>query len=191
MKRTPLRLSIIISLCLCLCIWLRPNNAAAQSAGEWRISGTVKGTDGVPLPGVSVQLKGSSRGAATDEQGRYALSVPAQPGALVFKFIGMLPQEIPFTAEGAQNVTLRNSEASLNEVVVVGYGTMKKSSLTASVSKLENVKLDQVPVGRVESALTGRIAGVNIAQTSSAPGAAPSSVSGAPVQLTPVTIRSW
>ncbi|WP_157962935.1 SusC/RagA family TonB-linked outer membrane protein [Chitinophaga deserti] len=173
MKRTSHCLKIIISLCLGLCVWLLPFIAAAQSAGEWRLSGIVKGIDGTPLPGVSVALKGTSRGTATDENGRYALSVPAQPGALVFKFIGMLPQEIPFTAAGTQNVTLRNSEESLNEVVVVGYGTMKKSSLTASVSKLENVKLDQIPVGRVESALTGRIAGVNIAQTSSAPGAAP------------------
>ncbi len=158
---------------LWVCTWLLPMAAAAQEAGEWRLSGIVTGEDGTPLPGVSVALKGTPRGAATDESGRYTLSVPPQAGVLVFKFIGMLPQEVPFSSAGTQNITLRSSEKALNEVVVVGYGTMKKSSLTASVSKLENVKLDQVPVGRVESALTGRIAGVNVAQTSSAPGAPP------------------
>lgn len=158
---------------LWVCTWLLPMAAAAQEAGEWRLSGIVTGEDGTPLPGVSVALKGTPRGAATDESGRYTLTVPPQAGVLVFKFIGMLPQEVPFSSAGTQNITLRSSEKALNEVVVVGYGTMKKSSLTASVSKLENVKLDQVPVGRVESALTGRIAGVNVAQTSSAPGAPP------------------
>ncbi|WP_333862550.1 SusC/RagA family TonB-linked outer membrane protein [Chitinophaga sp.] len=173
MKRTSHRRIMTACLYLWVCTWLLPMAAAAQEAGEWRLSGIVTGEDGTPLPGVSVALKGTPRGAATDESGRYTLSVPPQAGVLVFKFIGMLPQEVPFSSAGTQNITLRSSEKALNEVVVVGYGTMKKSSLTASVSKLENVKLDQVPVGRVESALTGRIAGVNVAQTSSAPGAPP------------------
>lgn len=173
MKRTSHRRTLFACLCLGICALFLPLAADAQSPGDWRLSGTVKGEDGTPLPGVSVALKGTTRGTATDENGHYTLQVPEQAGILVFKYIGMLPQEVPFAKAGTLDIALRSSEKSLNEVVVVGYGTMKKSSLTASVSKLENVKLDQVPVGRVESALTGRIAGVNIAQTSTAPGAAP------------------
>src|SRR5690606_4112081 len=97
-----------------------------------------------PIPGVSVTLKGTSLGTVTDTDGRYILSVPDAQGALVFSFVGFASREIPIENNEILDVTLKEEVSSLNEVVVVGYGTVKKSSLTSSISKIENKKLDQL-----------------------------------------------
>ncbi|MGV3587318.1 MAG: SusC/RagA family TonB-linked outer membrane protein [Adhaeribacter sp.] len=150
--------------------------AAARAAVrlvDWEITGKVVSERGEALPGVTVLLKGGSVGATTDANGNFSLRVPETAGTLIFSYIGSLTKEVAFSGAGAINVTLSDDAKALQEVVVVGYGTMKKSSVTAAVAKIENKILDQVPAGRPETALVGRLAGVNIAQTRSTPGAAP------------------
>lgn len=137
------------------------------------ITGSVTDTTGAPLPGVSVTVKGTSLGTSTDPEGHYRLSGVPGDAVLVFRFIGYQTREIPAGGRQEINVRMRPDVDDLEEVVVIGYGTVKKSSVTAAISRVENEKLDQIPAGRPESALVGRMAGVNISQVRSSPGAAP------------------
>lgn len=144
-----------------------------QAQEQQEISGTVRdGRSGVPLPGVSIGVKGTSAGTATDTEGKFRIR-GRQNDTLIFSFLGYETVREGVNSRAAINVTLHEGLSSLEEVVVVGYGTLKKSSVTAAVTKLENNKLDQIPVSRPEAALQGRLAGVNISQTRSSPGAAP------------------
>ncbi len=151
---------------------------AAQLIGSWSpdrlVRGTVTSSNGEALPGVNVLLKGSQLGTITDGNGAFSLTVPNSGATLVFSFVGFVSREVA-VGENQTTVTvsLEVDQKSLEEVVVIGYGTQKKTSLTSAISKVENKNLDQIPAGRAESALVGRMAGVNIAQTRSTPGAAP------------------
>lgn len=140
---------------------------------EWRISGKVTSEKGETLPGVTVILKGSALGTATDANGNYFLNVPETAGTLVFSSVGTVTKEVAFNGAGVINVALNDDAKALDEVVVVGYGAVKKSSVTAAVSKIDNKILDEIPAGRAETALVGRLAGVNVSQTRSSPGSAP------------------
>lgn len=140
---------------------------------DWQLSGKVTSEKGETLPGVTVILKGSSLGTSTDANGNYFLKVPETAGTLVFSSVGTTTKEVPFTGPGVVNVALNDDAKALEEVVVVGYGTVKKSSVTAAVSKIENKTLNEIPAGRAETALVGRLAGVNVSQTRSSPGSAP------------------
>ncbi|MEQ7801221.1 TonB-dependent receptor [Pedobacter sp. ASV1-7] len=139
------------------------------------IKGVVTDNQNLPLPGVSVTIKGTAIAAMSNNKGEFQLSVPDdQPNVvLVFTYIGFNTKEVTPGTQQSVKVQLEESVKSMDEVVVIGYGSIKKSSLTASVSKVSNEGLDQMPAGRPESALVGKMAGVSISQTSSAPGAAP------------------
>ncbi len=140
---------------------------------ENRVSGRVLDEKGDPLPGVNILIKGSSRGVTTDIRGAFDLVVPSESSVLIFSFVGYLSQEVTAGNRTNLEITLQPDQKTLEELVVVGYGTQKKTSLTSAISKVENRKLDQMPTGRPESALVGRMAGVNISQTRSRPGSAP------------------
>lgn len=137
------------------------------------IQGRVTDKEGQPLSGVSVRLVGSTTGTTTDMDGRFALNAPNANGTLQFSFVGFHPQEVALAGRRDVTVELQDDTENLDEVVVIGYGTRKRSSLTSSISKIENVKLDQVPNARIENVLAGRIAGVNISNSRNIPGAAP------------------
>jgi len=137
------------------------------------IQGTVKDKEGQTLSGVSVKLKGSTTGTTTDLDGRFSLNAPNANGTLLFSFVGFHSEEITLDGKRELSVVLQDDTENLDEVVVIGYGTRKRSSLTSSISKIENVKLDQVPNARIENVLAGRIAGVNISNSRNVPGAAP------------------
>ncbi|GEO04778.1 SusC/RagA family TonB-linked outer membrane protein [Adhaeribacter aerolatus] len=138
------------------------------------VTGRVTDADnGEPLPGVSIVLKGTNLGTTTDAGGNYSLEVAHSEAVLVFTFVGYLKKEIPVKGQTTLQVSLAPNQAQLDEVVVIGYGTVKKSSVTAAVSKIENNKLDQIPVARPETALVGRLSGVNISTNRSTPGASP------------------
>src|SRR5699024_10471552 len=138
------------------------------------VTGTVTDTEtGETLPGVNVTVQGTARGNATNVDGEYSLEVPGAESVLVFSFVGYRSQEITVGSQEAIDVSLQPDLGRLEEMVVVGYSAVKKSSLTASVSKVENEKLDQIPVSRPENALVGRLSGVNISQTRNRPGDAP------------------
>ena len=135
------------------------------------ITGTVTATDGETMPGVNVVIKGSTSGTVTDATGKFALSVPGNDAVLVFSFIGYASQEVAVGNRSVVDVALAPSLETLSEVVVIGYGTVKKSDLTGSVSSVKAAELKAVPTTSFEQALQGRAAGVQVSQTSGQPGA--------------------
>ncbi len=137
------------------------------------ISGVVTSAEnGEPLIGVTVLIKGTTTGSITDVDGRYTIDASAED-VLVFSFIGMQDKEIQVGVQTVIDVVLASDNELLEEVVVIGYGTQKKSHLTGAVSKVENEKLDQIAVARVDDALIGQVSGVNIQASSAEAGAAP------------------
>jgi TonB-linked SusC/RagA family outer membrane protein len=157
-------------------ILLYPNNviplpAEQQQQGK-KITGKVADQSGSALPGVSVVVKGTTVGVVTDMDGKYAISVPSDSKTLIFSFVGMLKQEIAVGNQSTINVTLAEETVGLEEVVAVGYGTLKKSNVTSSVSTLKNANLDERAISRVDQALVGQLAGINVKQTTGVPGKA-------------------
>lgn len=133
------------------------------------ISGRVTDASGEPLPGVTVSLTGTTIGTATDLDGGYSLTVP-EGSTLVFSFIGFESQSIAIGGRSVIDVVLGEDMASLDEVVVVGYGTQKKTSVTAAVSSIKGEEISQLPVTNLSNGLGGRLAGVIVRQGSGEPG---------------------
>ncbi|WP_080056766.1 SusC/RagA family TonB-linked outer membrane protein [Spirosoma aerolatum] len=157
------------------------NLAVAQmtelNQNDVRVSGRVTSETGEALPGVSVVVKGSPRGTTTDAQGRYSLTVPNDRGnaiILVFSFVGYISQERDVRNQSTIDVQLVPDTKSLNEVVVVGYGQVKKSDLTGAVSTVPVDEIRKVAVTSLDQAIQGRAAGVQITQNSGAPGSSTS-----------------
>ena len=154
------------TLCLVMALFVTQNIMA-----QTKVSGVVTGEDNEPLIGVSVITKGnSSVGTITDVDGKYTIDVSSQGTILVFSYLGYETTERMVGNKRTIDVVLKSTSESLDEVMVVGYGTMKKSDLTGSVSKLSS---DQFKAGNELSAqqlMQGAFAGVNIAQNSGKPG---------------------
>ena len=134
------------------------------------ITGTVTDENGMGLPGVSVLVKGTQRGTSTDANGRYKIEVANTDAILVFSFVGYLSQEVAISNQSQISISLKTDIKSLNEVVVVGYGTMRKSDLTGAVSSISGRDINTVPTSRVDQALQGRAAGVQVTSVNGAPG---------------------
>ncbi len=146
--------------------------ALSSYAQNKRLTGKVTSTDKQPLAGVSIQLKGSSVVTTSADNGSFALSVPSTGSiVLVFSSIGYETMEVTADGDGPIEVQLKGDAKSLTDVVVVGYGTQRKSDLTGSVSSLRGDKLREMPVVSVEQAMSGRMPGVQVQQTSGQPGA--------------------
>jgi TonB-dependent starch-binding outer membrane protein SusC len=122
------------------------------------------------LPGVSILLKGSSRGTLTDKDGNYEISVPSSDAVLIFQFIGYTTQEIPVGERTSINLTLYPSLQQLEEVVVVGFGEVNKRDLTGAVGKVNAEKINELPVAGFDRALQGKVAGVRVTTANAAPG---------------------
>lgn len=135
-----------------------------------QIEGTVTDANGQPLPGASVLEKGTANGAQTDFDGNFSISVTDQNAILVISYLGFITQEILVGAQTDIVVALAEDAASLEEVVVIGYGSVRKSDLTGSVVSLSEDDLNQVNPTSVDQMLQGRAAGVQITQASQAPG---------------------
>lgn len=142
------------------------------SAQTIKVSGVVKDATGMSLPGVSVQVQDTAFGTVTDMDGKFSISV-LPSSTLVFSSIGYKTQIVLVDGRSKIDVEMNENVELLDEVVVVGYGTVKKSHLTGSVSKVKNEKLDQIPLSRVDDALVGQVSGVTIQQTNPAAGEAP------------------
>jgi TonB-linked SusC/RagA family outer membrane protein len=130
------------------------------------VSGTVIDTNNDLLIGVNVQVKGTTTGTVTDIDGKFSLSVPDNKSVLVFSYIGYLPQEITVGTQRTMNITLWEDLQSLDEVVVVGYGTQRKRDLTGSVGSLDNTTITKQNAVNSTTALRGQIAGLSVQQTS-------------------------
>jgi TonB-linked SusC/RagA family outer membrane protein len=137
-----------------------------------RISGVVKDVGGMPLPGVSVIQKGTTRGASTDFDGNYSLELTSGEKTLVFSYIGFKTVEIPVKGKTTINVNLEEDIESLDEVVIVGYGTQKKESVVGAISQIKGSDLQEINMGitNVEEALQGNLPGVTAIQGSGVPG---------------------
>jgi TonB-linked SusC/RagA family outer membrane protein len=134
------------------------------------IRGRVTDENGEAIPGVTVSVSGTTIGTATDLNGDYSLTVP-EGSTLVFSFIGFVSQSVAIGDQSVIDVTLVEEISSLDEVVVVGYGSVKKSDLTGSVSSIKTDDIQQTPITSIDQGLVGRAAGVMVTQTSGMPGA--------------------
>ncbi|MDJ0367488.1 TonB-dependent receptor [Hymenobacter sp. H14-R3] len=141
---------------------LAPGLALAQQATR-TVGGTVRDETNSGLPGVTVLLKGTTTGATTDATGRYSLTIPAEGGTLTFSSVGYTAQSVALAA-GRTTVDLQLAPESqaLNDVVVVGYGTQKRSDLTGSVVSINKDRLTQLPNTNIAQALQGAIPGLSV-----------------------------
>ena len=134
------------------------------------ISGRITGEDGTGLPGVNVMILGTTTGVITDLEGDFRISVPDPAGTLVFSYVGMKTQEVRLDGQTTLNLTLIEDFAALDEVVVIGYGSVRKSDLTGSVASIKTEEIERVPVVTLEQAMQGRAAGVQVTTSSHKPG---------------------
>ncbi|QXP51015.1 TonB-dependent receptor [Cellulophaga sp. HaHa_2_1] len=139
------------------------------SVQEKIITGTVYGTDGIPLVGVNILVKGTTQGTQTDFDGHYAINAN-DTDVLAFSYIGMLTQTAAVGAKTVIDITLKENAAALEEVVLVGYGSQKKESLTGSVGVVKSATFEQAPVSSFEQALRGSTAGLQASAVDGAPG---------------------
>ena len=137
-----------------------------------QVSGTVTAQeDGGALPGVNVLVKGSSTGTVTDVDGNYSINVPNENDILVFSSIGYTSLEVPVNGRSVIDISLAEDVQSLEEVVVVGYGTQKRSDVTGSVASISAEKIADIPMASISQGLAGRIPGLDIVPTGAGPGA--------------------
>ena len=145
---------------------------ALLNAQNSEVNGSVSGVDGLSIPGANVLIQGSSTGTTTDFDGNFSISVKSGD-VLIVSYIGFLTQSITISNQTSLTIVLQSDTSELDEVVVVGYGTQRKSNLTGAISKVTNEKLDQIGVARVDDALIGQVSGVNIQATEGEAGSAP------------------
>jgi len=135
------------------------------------VSGTItEGDNNTTLIGVTILEKGTSNGAVTDLEGKYTLEVTDNNAVLMISYIGYSSQEVAVGSQSTIDVTLETDVASLDEIVVVGYGVQKKSVVTGSISKVKADELESMPVTRIEQSLQGRTSGVRVTSNSGQPG---------------------
>jgi TonB-linked SusC/RagA family outer membrane protein len=146
----------------------RPASTLVQPVA-WTITGKVVTAQGESLPGVTVVVKGTSNGTATDADGAFSLNVPETAGTLVFSFIGYTSKEVPFTGAGNFNVTMLEDAKALEEVVVVGYGTQRKQDLTGAVTSISPKEFNKGVVATPDQLLVGKVAGLTINRNSGDP----------------------
>ncbi len=150
-----------------LTVFFLPFVVLAQSN---QIRGEVKDEQGAPVPDVSVLVKNDKAGTKTDANGAFTISVPPK-AVLVFSFSGFTTEEVAVKDQAVIQVVLHPAVSTLSDVVVVGYGTMKKSDLTGAASAIKGAELRKSPVTRAAEALTGKVSGVQVTTTEGQPGA--------------------
>lgn len=151
-------------------IVLKRKAAADNSKKAVTVTGKVRDSKGSLLPGVTVQVKGSDIATSTDAQASFSIQVPDGSSTLLFTNVGFAEQEVVLNGNNTVNVTLTETASALNEVVVIGYGSAKKSSLTGAVSSLKFEEVPKAAQPNLNSAIQGRIAGVNVVQNNAKPG---------------------
>lgn len=134
------------------------------------ITGKISNDAGVPLSGVSVLVKGTTIGTTTDANGIFKLSVPDNNVILIISYIGYAELSVPLNGRSEIDITLTASQQVMDQVVVVGYGTQRKSNITGAITSVKSTDLQDMPVPRLEDALKGRTSGVTVASSSGQPG---------------------
>ncbi len=143
---------------------------AYSSAQTIDISGNVQDTGGIPIPGVNIIVKNTSKGAVTDFDGNFTVTGVEKGATLTFSYIGYITYEIVVTNNNNLTITLEEDIAKLDEVVVIGYGTQTKKEITGAVSIVSSKTIEALKPTRIEQALQGQVAGVNITSQSGSPG---------------------
>ena len=138
--------------------------------GQITVGGTVTNASGEPLLAVNILVEGTDSGTITDDEGKYSISV-AKGGRLIFSFLGFESQTISVQDQTTVDVVLNEEVSALDEVVVIGYGTQRRSDLTGSVSQVSAREINEFPATNVLQSLSGRAAGVQVSPTTGAPGA--------------------
>ena len=133
------------------------------------VKGVITETNGEPIPGAYVMVKGTTTGASTGLDGEYVINAPAN-AVLVVSFVGYVTEEVPVAGVSTHNVTLRFDSEALEGTVVIGYGSARKSDVTGSIASMGGNELRAVPANDISYALSGRVAGIDMSQTSSKPG---------------------
>ena len=146
------------------------NTLPAENALVQAITGTVTDETGEGLPGVSVVLKGTTRGTTTNAEGTFALEVPGSESVLIFSYVGYTSQEIVVGNQANIAVRLQADVANLSEVVVVGFGTQKKATMTSAVSTIQSEQITSRPVSNVQQSLQGLAPGLTVLDRGGAPG---------------------
>jgi len=159
-----------------LLVYMSTTQLHAQIGQSQNVTGIVQDVKGIPIPGVTVKNSQTSKGAISDDNGRF--KVEASKGqTLVFSYVGYTTQSIVVGTAAEINVTLAEAaDKTLSEVVVVGYGTQKRSDVTGSVTSVPKSRLTQLPVTNILQSIEGAVAGVSITTTSSVPGSQPSAL---------------
>lgn len=169
----------LILLAVLILGWTPRNAAAADNLSvsivnqNGKVTGVVNDETGYPLIGVAVMVKGTSQGVVTDIDGKFSIDAPAD-ATLVFSYVGMLPVEIALAGKTSLNVVMKEDSQAIDEVVVIGYGTVKKSNLSGAVSTVNSKDLKKTPAANLSQALQGNAPGVYAMQSDRTPGAAPS-----------------
>lgn len=152
-------------LCLILTIFL----CVTTYAQEKVIKGKITDESGLPIPGASLLIKGTTKGNTTDMEGNYSIS--AKPGdVIIFTYLGYTSIEQKVGSANTYNISLQPSKSELEEVVVIGYGTQKKKMTSGSLSSIKTENFTERPISRVDQGLIGQIAGVRVKQTTGIPG---------------------
>ncbi|WP_232336603.1 SusC/RagA family TonB-linked outer membrane protein [Mucilaginibacter aquatilis] len=157
-----LRFNLLLVLMLC-CI-------TAFGQTSITVKGTITDRKGEPLPGVNIKIKNLQKSTVSNAQGNYTIVVPSGEATLVFTYVGFNSHEEPVNKRTLIRVTLEEQNNALNDVVVIGYGTVRKGDLTGSVSQVKVEDLQKAPVRSFEEALAGRVAGVQVSSPEGQPG---------------------
>lgn len=155
------RVTLFVVFLLAGCVFAFAQNLA--------VKGIVKDDQGLPLPGATITVKGTSDAATTDLSGKYSISAPST-ATLVFSFIGFVSQEIPVSGKTEINVSLVTNNKQLNEVVIVGYGSQKKKDITSAIATVSTKDVSARPIVSASEILDGKAAGVQVSNASGAPG---------------------
>jgi hypothetical protein len=139
-------------------------------AQNFPVTGKITGADGQPLAGVTVKVKGTNLVAQTNADGTFQINTPSANSVLVVSYVGFTEQQVQVGNKNQISVAMTPLQNSLENVVVVGYGTQKKKNVTGAVASFNADNLDERPVTRVDQALVGQLAGVRVNQTSGALG---------------------
>ncbi|WP_442795166.1 SusC/RagA family TonB-linked outer membrane protein [Pelobium manganitolerans] len=165
-----------LSLLMAILWFAQPVFAVANNAMAIIVKGKVVDDEGLPLPGVSVKAKNEQSATVTDVNGNFTITVAKKTSVLVFSYLGFTTQEATVGERTIINISLQTTPSRLNEVVVVGYGTVKKGDLTGSVGQVKMEDLQKAPVKSFDEALAGRLAGVQVSSGDGQPGAGSSIV---------------
>ena len=150
------------------CLFMLPVGAFAQ---ERKLTGTIRDENGIPLNGVTITAKGSNLRAVSDEKGKFSISVGPTVKSLLITHVGQTDAEVALTTRNDYQINMQPVASTLSDVVVIGYGSVRKADLTGSVQRINREDLLRDNPLNIQQAMQGKLAGVNITQNDGAPGA--------------------